>query len=292
MAAALAPRSLLQSFNDALPTYVYNGSPHKAPQGGTESRKTPPPNFAVRRTQANRWSAVGQVFLNNLQNASTVPLWTAFLNECIYNKEQPIQHRNEADIVRTSALYLIHPVSQALNTHSVVNSTFSSQSEDSETDGVRTDMTFFKAAQPKPRPFAVVEYKRRTVIHSAEFDAAVRAYDPAAATAAADLAAILTSLTPAGARAPTSAFTAGSLNLLKQASIYAIKKRTRYVAMFDYDHLICLYFPELDHSVPIGAPVAPKVNNYVEIDIYPFAQSNQMRLALLGFLAEAYQNTP
>ncbi|KAG8166990.1 hypothetical protein KVR01_002679 [Diaporthe batatas] len=292
MAAALAPRSLLQSFNDPLPTYRYNGTVHKASEGGTESKNTTSPNFAVRRTQANRWSAVGQVFLNNLQNASTVPLWTAFLNERIYNKEQPIQHRNEADIVRTSALYLIHPVSQALNTHSMLNGTLSSQCEDNKTRGVRTDMTFLRAAQPEPRPFAVFEYKRRTIIASSRLNAAVRPYNPAAATAAADLAAILTSLTPPGVPRPISAFEGGSLHLIKQASAYAIKKSTRYVAMFDYDHLICFYFPELDHTVPPGAAVPPQVNNYVEIDVYPFAQSNQMRLALLGFLAEAYENTP
>lgn len=261
-----------------------------------------PPKFAVQRPQNDRWSGRGQTYLTNLQNTGTPPqaqghaLFSQFNSERIYNKDDAIMHRNEADVVRTAALYLIHPVCQALNANPTANGTFASQCEDNSADGVRTDITFYKTTpRPADRPFAVVEFKRRTVIKRAEMDAALRNYNPTAATATADLARILAAI-PAAGRGQTypTLFKSGSNHLLKQASAYAITNRTRYVALFDYDHLVCFYFPELDDTQQTRAAViaAGGAGNYVEIDVYPFAESNQMRRALLGFLEDAYINTP
>lgn len=296
------PQSLLQSFSSALPTYTYLGGRHNAHEGGTTSKNTPPPKFAVQRPQNDRWSRRGQTYLANLQNTGISPqapghaLFSQFNSERIYNKENAILHRNEADVVRTAALYLIHPVCQALAANPIANGTFASQCEDNSTDGVRTDITFNKATPNSVnRPFAVVEFKRRTIIKRAEMDAALRNYDPTAPTAAADLARILAAVPPAGrGQIHPTLFMSGSTHLLKQVSAYAINKRTRYVALFDYDHLVCFYFPELDDTQQTGPAViaAGGVGNYVEIDFYPFAESNQMRRALLGFLEDAYVNTP
>ncbi|KAJ0104049.1 hypothetical protein J7T55_009714 [Diaporthe amygdali] len=56
-----------------------------------------------------------------------------------------------------------------------------------------TDINFYKATSSRAgRPFAVVEFKRRTFIRRAEMDAALRKYEPTAAAAAADVATYLT----------------------------------------------------------------------------------------------------
>lgn len=298
------PESLFQSFGSALPAYDYHGNQHSAHEGGTTSKNTEPPKFAVQRPRNNnRWSDLGQVYLASLQTAGATPqaqgnahaLFGQFNNERIYNKEDAILHRNEADVVRTAALYLLHPVCQALNANPTIYRTFASQCEDAA-DGVRTDITFYKRTNGPDRPFAVVEFKRRTVIKRSEMDAAIRPYDPNAPTAAADLNAIVTAIrTAGGAQAHPTLFKSGSKHLIKQASAYAITNRTRYVALFDYDHLVCFYFPTLDHNQQAGLAVnnAGGAGDYVEIDIYPFTtESNQMRRALLGFLEEAYVNTP
>lgn len=83
-------------------------------------------------------------------------------------KEDNIVHNNEADVVRSAILYLIHPVAQALWACPDYFRGFSSQSEDFDFR-TRTDLTFFKTAQPfnaqnsstRTRDFAVVEFKRR-----------------------------------------------------------------------------------------------------------------------------------
>lgn len=173
-------------------------------------------------------------------------------------------------------MYLIHPVCQALNAHPLAHGGFSSQCEDNSVDGVRTDITYFKPTTGSiDRAFAVIEYKRRTVVKSAELTNAVKAYDPAALTAAADLARIRASIPAVQAgQLHASFFIGDSHRLLKQASAYAIQHRTRYVALFDYDHLVCLYFPELDHTANLVTIMGKATEKYVEIDVYPFTESN------------------
>lgn len=219
---------------------------------------------------------------------------TSLTTNKIYKKEQSIQHRNEADVVRSATLYLIHPVSQALNAHPNVHGAFSSQCEDTSIDGVRTDIAYFKPTSgPKDRAFALVEFKRRSIIKIREFTRAIKTYEPTAATAATDLANIEASI-PAKDIGQThrSFFMNDSHHLLKQAASYATLHRTRYVAIFDYDHLVCLYFPEIDHTARRVDSTGSVNGNYVEVDIYPTSESHRMRLALLGFLEHAFVNTP
>lgn len=259
-----------------------------------------PPHFAVERPQNDRWFLRGQTYLTNLQTAGTPAqapghaLLNHFINEFIYNKEISIQHRNEADVVRTAALYLLHPVSQALNAHPSAHGAFSSQCEDTSVDGVRTDIAYFKPTTgTSDRAFAIIEFKRRTIIKISELNRAIQIYDPTAPTAATDLANIEAAI-PAKDTGQThrSFFMRDSHHLLKQAASYATLLRTRYVAIFDWDHLVCLYFPELDHTARKPDSTGGVNGNYVEIDVYPTSESHRMRLALLGFLEHAFVNTP
>lgn len=101
--------------------------------------------------------------------------------------EGNIAHNNEADVVRTSALYLIHPVAQALWACPDYYRTFASQSEDTA-ERTRTDITFYKVVRPtaansqpqRTGDFAVVEFKRRGWIKGEDFSYETRLRAPAA----------------------------------------------------------------------------------------------------------------
>lgn len=106
-----------------------------------------------------------------LRNAESVGF--RFLNEDQYvpEKEGNINHRNEADVVRTASLYLIHPVMQALWAHPLFDKAISSQAEDTK-NNTRTDITLYKSDQGGGQnivPFAVIEFKRRTIISGNDF---------------------------------------------------------------------------------------------------------------------------
>ncbi|KAL1863059.1 hypothetical protein Daus18300_008215 [Diaporthe australafricana] len=216
------PQTILQCFATPLPTYQYNGGKHTPEQGGSTSQNTRPPKFAILRDQNDRWAHRGHAWLNSLNglvnnfiaqqqqlvaanpqqaaNAGQTIQWARNLlqrlnNEFIYNKESAILHRNEADVVRTAALYLIHPVCQALDSFYRYNNTISSQCEDFM-QGLRTDISFYRTVQPAAvqRCFAVVEFKRRTLIRPDAFQKALQQYDPTAPNAPQRLTAIVNAI--------------------------------------------------------------------------------------------------
>lgn len=288
------PPSIFDSFNQTLPGYRYTHGLKRAPQSGSKSKQTKPPIFAVRRL-ANRWCDQGDNLIHNYQ-LSAHPLFPDLLTERLYNPENAIVHRNEADVVRTAAMYLIHPVCQALHVDPSATGRFASQAEDDSADGLRTDITYYKSIPGGSRAFAIVEFKRRTVIREKELNDAIKTFDPNGhnnARIRQDILNNVPAISQAG-QTHRSYFLAGSHRLLRQASAYAIEHRTRYVALFDYDHLVCIYFPELDHRQPTASLVTANggVGDYAELDVYPFSDSHLMRKALLGFLEDAYTNTP
>jgi hypothetical protein len=130
--------SIRQALTQALPVYDYFGKNHTPPEPGSFTGLTLPPSFGILRNQADRRVHRGQQYL-----ATLPPKWAAaqqrlnqpgltpaqiaeiqetvdsariFANnqEFIPGREANINHHNEADIVRTASLYLLHPVGQAL----------------------------------------------------------------------------------------------------------------------------------------------------------------------------------
>lgn len=332
--------SIFQSLSLPLPDYPYTG-----PEGTSDLRKgshtdvTHPALFAIRRDRSDRWFLRGQQYLNAVQpgramqyqqwlNSGTAPAAQqphlqlavnyafGFLNNHAFLPEQEgnIAHNNEADVVRSAALYLIHPVAQALWACPDYFKGFASQSEDTELR-TRTDLTFYKIEPPTPqrpqiraRDFAVVEFKRRGWIKGEHFshEDSLRVPTAHAQNRQQFFQAILTSFSPnvpntqanpnaqaqhqawlnaqqafndvvAENRLTGHCFSRNALNHIKQAAAYSILHRTRYVALFNYDYLVLCYFPWLDTTKDAATL---RFNNQahqdypVETDVYPISVMN------------------
>ena len=341
MAAAVSLRNCLPA---SLPDYPYTGGAHTPSAGGTTARGTLPPRFAIRRqdTGSVRWTQIGRLYLaqQGFQLGNTPDIQTAraqfqslvqnpaispahrllyqnsldatnlFLNDSQYvpQTEENIRHTNEADVVRTATLYLIHPVIQALWSHPYYHAGLLSQSEDTQ-NGTRTDITLIKADRNQNhRSFSVVEFKRRGAIAGQGFQHNLQMpLNAGFANLQAYLASIVTPVAPgqqptaqqlmAVRNVPATMFAGGALTLIKQATAYAIEHRTQYIALFNYDFLIFCYFPWLDPTKPkqqlLQENRASLSEFPVEVDIYDKATNAQeMRLALLGFLWAGIENTP
>ncbi|CAN8106106.1 unnamed protein product [Discula destructiva] len=198
-------------------------------------------------------------------------------------------------------MYLIHPISQVLWANADYRDAFGNQGEHTlgskNTGLVRADLTFSKTAnQGSHRVFAVIEFKRRTVIRPSEFGKTLQpnpwpqGYDHSNPNHQQQARQLATNF-------PSTLFKEGAFRLIKQAGSYAIKYRTRYVALYNYDYLICCYFPQIDPRQSLANLAISSVRSFVELDIYPFYDQNgntstEMRLALLGFLEDALLETP
>lgn len=92
-----------------------------------------------------------------------------------------------------------------------------------------------------------------------------------------------------------SMFEPDPIKLMTQAATYAIYHRTRYVALFNYDYLICCHFPWLDptSSVRVLKDVNEDSNGEypVEVEMYR-GDDPEVRHALLGFMWTAIEDTP
>ncbi|KAK3983855.1 hypothetical protein QBC44DRAFT_353984 [Cladorrhinum sp. PSN332] len=274
------PVTLANSFPVApprpLPNYPTNGGLARASASGASTINTEPPKFAV-ASAALYWQNSGDSTLTHITatQGNNNALTTEFLSEV----EPAIYHASEGDVVRSSAIYLLHPVNQALSLWTG-NGVFC-QSE-ATANGIRGDITYYRGT----RAFAVVEFKKRGVIKPAEFTAAIKTITAATTEA--------TLVSQANNRAnPENTFFDGdSTILIKQASSYAINHRTRYVALFNWDALVLCHFSQLDPAKSQQTLIIDGIGNYCDIEVIPFTQSHRMRVSLLGFLAEAYNNTP
>lgn len=87
-----------------------------------------------------------------------------------------------------------------------------------------------------------------------------------------------------------------SCKLMKQASAYATQHRTKYVALFNWQVLVLVRFQAMelldDNNRLYDSNELRKrgVGEWCQTTV--ITQSSQMRPALLGFLAEAYAETP
>jgi hypothetical protein len=227
---------------------------------------------------AHDWTARGFLFLNQVAHALE--------NESIYNPEEAIHHGSEGDIVRTSALYVLHPVNQALCADRQLAGTIRCLSEHT-VNHIRSDITYYKSPigpDHKPRAFAVIEFKKGGAINREEFTKAekdLNRHQP-------------NHYSEAAMREVDSTFFAGdSRILMKQASSYALTHRTRYVALFNWGVLVLVKFLNMNHHLPGEELLLEGVGEWCETTVIRCSQSsNDVRPALLGFLVEAYQNTP
>lgn len=188
------PVSILDSLAQALPIFPFDHDPQaKVSEGAHSTLNMPPPKIAIPRDPAKRWHLLGMQDLNpniqvpvsfagqlaTIRQHSAAPrareaiaYAEAFLNKrySVPEKEVNIHHSNEADIVRSANLYLIHPVLLAISAHPRYYHKVVSKSEDIQGD-TRTDITLY---EPRPggasRGFLVSEYKMRQTFKGYAFD--------------------------------------------------------------------------------------------------------------------------
>jgi hypothetical protein len=259
----------------AIPDAVTDAG-RKAHVSGTTTEHTEPPKYHSTRALADYTNA-GQTAVTAVQQG--------LHQHYMPSDEDLFVHRAEADVVRSAALYLLHPVNMALNLRSLV--TYKCCSEFKK-NTVRCDIVYSRRVgnTNTTTPFAVVEFKNRGVV-----DRNQHPWDQAL-TSNRTTGALLTQQVFAAApfngdidevvgQAPTNAageityFEENPLILLKQAASYAITYRTRYVALFDWDTLILVYFNDLSVANKFGGD---------GVQTTVIRNKGQMRLALLGFL--------
>lgn len=343
-----APVSIFDSLNQRLPNFNNKMDPNaKVEKGSTSIQLMPPPKMAIRKNPNHRWYTFGANHLNpgsqsafalavqmqgvdrnDRDGAEVLEHAEAFRNKKYFipEREDNIFHSNEADVVRSADLYLIHPVMQALAAHPRYHRCVISRSEDTLKDS-RTDMTFYIPVQSGDHlPFAVVEYKKRQAFQAAGFNH--EAMIPPALRASVqvlqaefDQHCFMNLQTPSaqsqdtfkrlfegcGVKADDSdstLFKGSENNLIKQAASYMVAYRVRHVALFNWDCMVLCYFPWLDRSKSLqqlegdyrGAratknTAARLATPYpVEVDIYPHDDPNT-RLALMAFMQHAWEDT-
>jgi hypothetical protein len=271
---------LSASFATALPTYP---NPHGAAEASISGQSTvnaDAPYFSIPAQPVHAihrdWAALGRAALANIPNINVPahPLNKEFL----YFSEGATHHNSESDVVRSAAMYLIHPINQVLASTPGVSIRCQSEATIGK---VRSDITYFRGPTPQNsefKSFAVVEFKKRGVINSAEFRNTFKYTAPPTddqAQKTKELAAKQTG---------ESFFQKNSWVLIKQAASYALSHNTPFVALFDWDFLILVRFTRMVAMDNAG--------DYCELEIIPFNQSSKIRAALLGFLTHAYNHAP
>ena len=185
--------------------------------------------------------------------------------------EKAMHLENEGDVRSAAALYLLHPINQVLSAHRS-DRDIRCLAEDSKA-GARPDTTYSLVQNRTSTYYAVVEFKKRGVISKSEFKSGCQAITPG--ISANDL----------RQKAPlvgqdVTYFSGNAHKLMKQASAYAVRRATQYVALCDWNYLVLIRFTELK-------PGQNYVGDYCDIVI--INQPRDVRAALLGFLLEAYE---
>lgn len=248
-----------------------------------------PPAFA-HKILVRVWNRISELFITGLPGAQEQQLE----GEVLYRHENVARHNSEADVVRTAAMYVLHPINQALNSHPDTRGFVTCLAE-SSLNRLRADITYFKTPSTggDRRAFAVVEFKKRQLIKSSQFTEAEKMLSNITENQVIANSNQISGRTQANNSATY--YKHYSLKLMKQASAYAILHRTKYVALFDWDVLVLVRFQpmqllkngRLRESEDIAVD---GVGDWCQTTVV--TQSAHIRPALLGFLYEAFIATP
>ncbi|KAI0111225.1 hypothetical protein GGR51DRAFT_70739 [Nemania sp. FL0031] len=269
--------TIVDSFSSALPQII-NGNPDEHPltyANGKTTQETEPPKFWLRK-DPQEWIDIGLGGLNRVR--AVLPM------EYLSLHESALVHKTEGDVVRSVALYLLHPINQVL---SALHPGFTCRSE-SASNKVRTDIGFFRPASDDH--FAIVEVKKRGVIVQSEFDAANRQLSEGRHNHRAEINQYIEEALSGGYRERTF-FGGNSLYMIKQAAAYAKQQNTKYVALFDWDYLVLVYFEQFDTRTVERNPERRDIGDFCRISFIPNGPSVvDIRRALLGFVLAAYDD--
>jgi hypothetical protein len=176
----------------------------------------------------------------------------------------------EADLIRPSALYFLHPVHMALTAlHPNIN--IICRSESSAQKGSRPDIVYEKNG----RAFAILEYKVTGVMVKQEFGRAIMAWDSTTEKIQAKVGAQKLEppdLTHFGDNTKATI-------VMKQVTKYVDKQKTNYAAVFDWDCLFLSIYHPANADVISGTFISRRGPD-----------ANNLRKAYLGWLMEAFNN--
>jgi hypothetical protein len=185
--------------------------------------------------------------------------------------ESSLSLSNEADIVRASALWFLHPVVKALQ--AIYPSATCHAEVALVLEGVRCDVLITIDNQV----VAVLEYKNRGHLARDQFlQAGLNKYsEPYKAN-------VLAAIQEGRNRQWGSALGHNAMVITKQVAAYAAKYSTRYVALFDWDSLFLWNFAAMTiHGVRQATHGEWAYGTWVE-------DRAQFRMVLLGFFLKAY----
>ena len=276
----MAPTTLYAVFNPqatwpTIPDAVTDTG-RKAHISGKTTERTAPPKYHESRP-LNDYTAAGQ--------AAVAAVQADLQQHYMPSGEDLFAHRAEADVVRSAALYLLHPVNMALNFRSPLDYKCFSEFK---ANTVRSDVVFIRRADNGVGVscFAVLEFKNRGVLdlHRHPWDqtltsgrntGALLTQQVLASNAFGGNINLVVGNAPENDAEEMTYFDGNPLILVKQAALYAIKYKTKYVALFDWNTLILIYFNNLDI---VGEYCGDGIRTTI------IRNRGEMRLALMGFL--------
>lgn len=239
-------------------------------RGGSTQIATPPVIWF--KKDVSRYLVIG----NQICAANEATLKRSYL-PAPYN---PCVLETEADIVRSAALWLLHPVVIALQAE------FNSQPVECHAEVTIDDCRCDALVKINGKVVVVIEYKNRGYISRTEFEQG-RMRDGSYANRSN----ILDTIKRVQRKGYESAMENNATCLTKQAAAYSSKWKTRYVALFDWDNLFLWHFAGKDFT-PSRKPsdlLGPDGHAKWAYGT-PVLDRKDFRKALLGFIIEGYNN--
>ncbi|KAI4926260.1 hypothetical protein J4E85_006552 [Alternaria conjuncta] len=301
---ASEPTSLIECFDQELPTLDAHPMPYKSAKPSGESTRLAVPPLILRHVSWKQFSALADNTLSSLTNnpQSENSISTTF-------SQLPLQ--SESDVVYASLLYVVQPIMEILQvlypnqwtTHTELHDKASEKRESLEDpktkvtkDVISYDLVFKSTTQhPNPgKTIAVIEYKRRELIRHNDFQDAI----------------IPDSSTPAQINklkkqsldmGDQGLLKSNALSYCKQVSRYAQISKCKHVALFNWQHLLLFDFHQL--SASMNGSFKNKPNTFAAGDEakiswvcegappVPFMEQGFIRKVLLGWIIRAFEDS-
>jgi len=301
---ASGPTSLIECFDQELPTLDAHPMPYKSAKPSGESTKLAVPPLILRHVSWKQFSGLADETFTSLTNnrQSENPIATTF-------SKLPLQ--TESDVVYASLLYVIEPIMEILQvlypdqwtTHTELHDKASEKRESLEDpktkvtkDVIRYDLVFKSTARhPNPgKTIAVIEYKRRELIRPNYFQDAII---PDSSTPA-QINKLKKQSTDMGVEG---LLKSNGLSYCKQVCRYAQISKCKHVALFNWQHLLLFDFHQL--SASMNGSFKDKPNTFAAGDeakiswvcegapSVPFMEQGFIRKVLLGWILRAFEDS-
>ena len=261
-------RSIYQCLWDPLPNLGLDEAEDEEPHAiSVTAAATDPPKVWVEAPYAD----YVRTAIHELNNQGVV---NALQSSHIPATERPFLMYKEADVVRATILYLVHPVNLAIN--QIFGTTVFCVSEDQRDQSLRCDISWkYETEDGALKAIAVLELKKRGVIQREDF-----------APGRTNQNDLNRKIARAQSMENRTLLADAAVPLSQQAAAYSWKFNTKYVGIFDWESLFLYNFENLNRR---GCHIGEWAYGTWVRD--RDAVSNQLvetfRMALLGFLIEA-----